>query len=827
MAAFVDEADLKKHVTIFVAEQRPFDHDRGYGGPRNTFCVLVPLMTMDGKKFGDAAALFPNRGRAWWMLTAEQKREEFDEGDIVCARISNSPRFEKEPNDPRSDRYQADNFTLQRGAGDWVEVVDVDLSFRDFHVHALNEPWTLDRRPTQIVFVRGADFVVGPLRADPHPDLPGKVWFESENTSRYTAYRADRDFLRGDAVATFDYDVKQWPMGIVLRSRRIVLARRTEFARLRDVGTEIDFATPGQTIAQVLKHCDIGRDKRQRVRDLLAELPIGSPGEDAVLASRIERFREYCGSAEMLARMSDDIVAAVEGQPIFAEIVEKNVDRIAKERIEEEVRRRSADVAVKVEALDTKKRELEIVIADLEQSFDRAKAEQEARLAAEHKRHMDGLAEREKTVAAAEALLADHQRAAAASMKDVIDIYETKGNELASQVVALLPLLSRVGGALPATGIVASGGTSERRTSKLALPTWLGNARAAAITDERSFIEQFEDTVARRGFVYRREDLLNFHISLKAEIWTVLCGPSGQGKSSLPRLYSEALGAKDEYLSIPVRPDWLDDRDILGSWNSISGRYETRNGFIDRLIAAHEDEKRGRGGLYVICLDEMNLARVEHYFAQLLSVLENAPGERVIDLFPSNLDAGGDAYAPYRELPIGANVRFVGTINMDETTQMLSPKVIDRTQIALIEPTDLKRAPEAAARAKDLGQKTVHLRDWLSWIGNPDAVDASAKRRIFEVDECLKTMRCGLSRRVFRRIVSYLASARGLMEDDVAMDFAVAQNVLPRIRPRQDGFEEAIDGLLKTMPKDRFPRSGRLIEELRDRRGEYDYFQLL
>ena len=58
---------------------------------------------------------------------------------------------------------------------------------------------------------------------------------------------------------------------------------------------------------------------------------------------------------------------------------------------------------------------------------------------------------------------------------------------------------------------------------------------------------------------------------------TVLAGPSGTGKSSLPRLYAEALGCRDEYLHIPVRPDWLDDRDLVGAFNALAQRFEPAN----------------------------------------------------------------------------------------------------------------------------------------------------------------------------------------------------------------------------------------------------------
>src|SRR5690606_32113398 len=229
------------------------------------------------------------------------------------------------------------------------------------------------------------------------------------------------------------------------------------------------------------------------------------------------------------------------------------------------------------------------------------------------------------------------------------------------------------------------------------LPQYLSQPKPlpASPVEEERFLDHFRAVVDHNGFVFDADDLANFHVLVKTGLWTVLAGASGLGKSSLPRLYADALGSSDEFLMVPVRPDWLDDRDVIGAFNALSGRYEPAPcGLVDRLIVAHEDEKVGRGGIYIICVDEMNLARVEHYFAQFLSVLEQPEDARYLQLFSRGVLDPGDPYARYRDLKLGQNIRLVGTVNVDETTHFFSPKVIDRVSIAHFERPDLREGLE-------------------------------------------------------------------------------------------------------------------------------------
>lgn len=196
---------------------------------------------------------------------------------------------------------------------------------------------------------------------------------------------------------------------------------------------------------------------------------------------------------------------------------------------------------------------------------------------------------------------------------------------------------------------------------------------------EAGFLERLSETADRSGFLYDKDDLINFHISLKSSRLTILAGMSGTGKSGLVRLYGRALGLPESRVRfLAVRPSWMDDGDILGYVDMKNMVYRSADtGLAELLIdaAAHPDE------MFLICFDEMNLARAEHYFAQFISVLEKEENP-VIRLYNPSLRAklyNGDAYPA--EIPIGRNVLFTGTVNVDESTYHFSDKILDRANV--------------------------------------------------------------------------------------------------------------------------------------------------
>src|SRR5947209_10884462 len=248
------------------------------------------------------------------------------------------------------------------------------------------------------------------------------------------------------------------------------------------------------------------------------------------------------------------------------------------------------------------------------------------------------------------------------------------------------------------------------------------------------FIKRY---IAARCYYFDDETIYNYHICLKTRPFVILAGLSGTGKSKLSQLYAEAIGhtvQNKRYLRLAVRPNWNDDRYLLGYLNSITGEYVTEPA-VDFIIKAEED----RDNLYFFCLDEMNLAHVEYYFSQFLSALEeDNPSDRWIPLISERAQASLSAPTSHRVL-IPTNLLFTGTINVDETTQPLSDKVIDRANTIEFFAVELDKMPEREPLPDPI---TILTATWQSYQATWPVT--AYRRQIVEIGKLLNKMDMGL-----------------------------------------------------------------------------------
>ncbi len=217
-----------------------------------------------------------------------------------------------------------------------------------------------------------------------------------------------------------------------------------------------------------------------------------------------------------------------------------------------------------------------------------------------------------------------------------------------------------------------------------------------------------------KNFHFQPHQISSFYTALKTKGFVILAGLSGTGKTKMAQLFGELFG-KDKVEFLPVRPDWKDSKSLIGYYNPIMNRYESTPlfEFILKAIADYKENKQNTSPYFVI-LDEMNLARVEYYFADFLSILESGRDEEgftkegikiqitgenpqkqeekqkeLFDLLekakidykspsPNPSHQGREEYKTYIELKLPPNLYFIGTVNIDETTFMFSPKVLDR-----------------------------------------------------------------------------------------------------------------------------------------------------
>lgn len=182
---------------------------------------------------------------------------------------------------------------------------------------------------------------------------------------------------------------------------------------------------------------------------------------------------------------------------------------------------------------------------------------------------------------------------------------------------------------------------------------------------------------AEAGFSFSEEEIAHTYLALKTKPFLLLAGPSGSGKTRLASFFARALGYS-EYI-IPVQPDWTDRSDLIG-YRDLSGSFRKQR-MLNILIDACRDSNRSTP--YIVILDEMNLARVEHYFNDFLSLMETREryqeGEIRSRHFFSPQELSSLMNGEELEgVCIPENFFLIGTVNMDETTHPFSKKVLDR-----------------------------------------------------------------------------------------------------------------------------------------------------
>jgi hypothetical protein len=178
-----------------------------------------------------------------------------------------------------------------------------------------------------------------------------------------------------------------------------------------------------------------------------------------------------------------------------------------------------------------------------------------------------------------------------------------------------------------------------------------------------------------------------FH-SLTAKPFTILTGASGTGKTRLAESLAKylACGDKKRYAVVAVGADWTDNRHVLGFVNhlrDIDGLPLFQSTPVLDMLLRSDDESEVP---HFLVLDEMNLSHVERYFADFLSAMERPDGSLSLHSAGGDDDAklprfAGDSLGVPQSLPFPKNLFVIGTVNVDETTYMFSPKVLDRANV--------------------------------------------------------------------------------------------------------------------------------------------------
>ena len=260
---------------------------------------------------------------------------------------------------------------------------------------------------------------------------------------------------------------------------------------------------------------------------------------------------------------------------------------------------------------------------------------------------------------------------------------------------------------------------------------------------------------SRLHLYYTPEDIATFVAGLGTTRLTILQGMSGTGKTSLPKIFAEAiLGGCD---LVEVESAWRDKNELLGYYNEFSCVYTPKK-FTQALYRARLFPDRPT----FIVLDEMNLSRIEYYFSDFLSLMENEEGKRSIRLLGTPLyrKHGGVRYrylglSEGLSIKIPENVWFVGTANRDESTFEISDKVYDRAHTMNFN----RRAPKIRSLSEPIPQRFIGadaLLDLFREAKNSVYFDIESSPVISQVESLLAPYNISFGNRIANQIEDFV-----------------------------------------------------------------------
>lgn len=575
--------------------------------------------------------------------------------------------------------------------------------------------------------------------------------------------------------------------------------RETEEEKLQEVRAKL--RELDQTLSQKDQLIAEIAGLEDRIEVLRAELEGLQPAKeeiDRVRSEAASAAAEYAGAKQKLDEISND---AAEKQALI-------------EQAGDLLKRLASQIVEKEEEIEAARNELGGIEAALAPLRAEAEAAHRAIAEARHleaeteslRRAIDGLhGERERSEAELAPVTSQIQK----SRAELASIREQHG-ELDETVRRLEAIKARLeketGGAIGSGSQVEVGsvvGDLKYPPDCIAAPSVL----RAAHPSEQNAIANVSSYLANLGLSYSDRTLKGFHTALKINDksqMTVLAGVSGTGKSLLPRRYCEAMGI--HFLQIAVEPRWDSPQDLLGFYNYIEKRYRATD--LARLLVHMDpydtsmlvEELDKAGGkrhdhMALVLLDEMNLARVEYYFSEFLSRLEARPpfalarnGERRKDA-----EITVDIRGLDRDLRVfpSHNILFAGTMNDDESTQALSDKVLDRSNVLQF------AAPKSFDHPKDenpdVAAQAQSFSEWREWTRQEDGLRSAEAKSAAEVVESLADIMERIGRpfghRLRDAIIIYCANYPRSERDDFDVRHPLVDQIEYRIMPKIRGVD--------------------------------------
>ena len=245
---------------------------------------------------------------------------------------------------------------------------------------------------------------------------------------------------------------------------------------------------------------------------------------------------------------------------------------------------------------------------------------------------------------------------------------------------------------------------------------------------------------------YDIEDIRRFIAGLSVTKLIILQGMSGTGKTSLAYAFGEYLNNKT--VVVPIQPMWKERTDLVGYYNEFTKKFNETTLLYKMYEANYNDE------IYITVLDEMNIARIEYYFAEFLSLLELPnPEGRNLDVVSDKWD-NDPILLKDGKLRLPINMWFIGTANNDDSTFAISDKVYDRAMVLNL---DKKAKKFDAPKFEPSKLSSSHLQKLFIEAQDEYSISDRNSRRIKKLDEyMIEKFHLTFGNRIMKQINSYV-----------------------------------------------------------------------
>ncbi|WP_326902338.1 AAA family ATPase [Kosakonia cowanii] len=329
-------------------------------------------------------------------------------------------------------------------------------------------------------------------------------------------------------------------------------------------------------------------------------------------------------------------------------------------------------------------------------------------------------------------------------------------------------------------------------------------------------IDNVLDALNKQGRKTDYSTAANILTTIAQTQFTLFSGLPGTGKTSLAKMLGNCLGLQNRLLNIPVARGWSSFRDVLGFYNALSQSFTSSStGLYEFLTHLHKEKSNNQeSAAAIILLDEFNLSQPEHYFSPFLE-MSDPESQRILST--------GNPDEPYLTVP--DYLRFLGTINQDETVQTLTPRLLDRA--AIINFDDFEQnydlnIKETEAK-KNIAIEAISGNDFIkafqpTSLEVPQDVEQTLQSivSILRDDSIDLGLPVIVSYRKIKAIRYYYNIAGPLMSMEsryLALDYAISQHILPLLNGYGQGFGKRLEALLNIIP-DEMERSSKILKRI-------------